>query len=111
MAVGLMGVAALVFSAPAVVPAEQSAAAAPSVVCGTERVSGLAVMADEAVPCSTALQVASAYTKVWKSAGDSGVLVRVGDATWRCQERQGDPNPYQRCVNTADSGQWVTLVS
>ncbi|GAA3167219.1 MULTISPECIES: hypothetical protein [Streptomyces] len=109
-AAALVGLAALVFPASSAHAAERGAAAKSGAVCGTEHTTGLAVAAGDTVPCPTALRVAAAYVKVWKSNG-APVDVPVGRTVWRCQEEQGNPNPYQKCVNTADGAQWVTLVS
>ncbi|MYX96533.1 hypothetical protein GT045_17360 [Streptomyces sp. SID486] len=81
----------------------------PTAYCGTDKASGLAVWAAEKGSCATALQVASAYTEVWQ--GSTGASVRAAGTTWKCRERQGDPNPYQECVSTSDSGRWVRLSS
>ncbi|MEU0370854.1 hypothetical protein ABZ070_11430 [Streptomyces sp. NPDC006283] len=110
LAAGLMGLAALGLSAPATTAAE-SVTVAPTTVCGTDSASGLTVSADRAETCATALQVAGAYTQVWHSTGGAATTVHAQGATWSCQELQGDPNPYQACVNTRDSGQRVTLTS
>lgn len=113
VAAGLVGVAVLAFSAPTAVSAfadkSVAVAVAPSVVCGTDPTTGLAVWAGKTAPCSTAMQVAAAYTRVWNTG--LVVTVRVEGSEWRCQERQGDPNPYKECVNTTDNGQRVTLTS
>jgi hypothetical protein len=79
--------------------------------CGTDPASGLGVLTAGDVDCGAALQVAAGYTKVWHGRAGAPVEVRTAGAVWKCQERQGDPNPYQECVNSADSGGRVTLSS
>ncbi|MGW2034966.1 hypothetical protein [Streptomyces spinosus] len=103
-AAGLLGAAALCLGAPAPAFAGTGAAArSPVTFCGADKATGLAVWAEPAGSCATALEVASAYTKA--AAGRSGApaTISVGGTAWTCQERQGDPNPYQECV-TSDSG-------
>ncbi|MFB7757745.1 hypothetical protein ACFC18_50620, partial [Streptomyces sp. NPDC056121] len=39
------------------------------------------------------------------------VHVRRAGTTWQCQERPGDPNPYQACVDAQDHTRLVTLSS
>ncbi|WP_432026491.1 hypothetical protein [Streptomyces sp. 1222.5] len=87
------------------------AAPGASRFCGTDPVSGLAVWGDRADACAAALEVASAYTKAAAGAPKGPGTVRAGGATWKCQERQGDPNPYQECVDSSDSGRRVILSS
>ncbi|MDT0611060.1 hypothetical protein [Streptomyces lancefieldiae] len=105
---GLAVVAVLGASALTALSAADNANAAPGEYCGADRVHGLAVFGSDSTPCSTALQVADAYAR-----GSSGspVTVHVGGTAWRCQEQQGDPNPFDRCVATADASQWVELTS
>ncbi|MBL1105266.1 hypothetical protein JK361_11815 [Streptomyces sp. 5-8] len=79
--------------------------------CGTDKASGLAVWAAEKKSCATAVRVAAAYTKVWRGSAGTSVEVRAAGAAWKCRERQGDPNPYQECVDTSDSSRWVRLSS
>ncbi|WP_251093547.1 hypothetical protein [Streptomyces sp. Caat 7-52] len=79
--------------------------------CGTDKASGLAVWAAEKKSCATAVRVAAAYTKVWRGSAGASVEVRAAGAAWKCRERQGDPNPYQECVDTSDSSRWVRLSS
>ncbi|MFJ4523589.1 hypothetical protein ACIP4Y_21970 [Streptomyces sp. NPDC088810] len=116
MAAALLGAAALGLWAPALAVAGTGAAgsdtAQPSMsYCGADRATGLAVSADRTVSCATALQVAGAYTKAASGTGDAPATVRVGGAAWKCQERQGDPNPYQECVDASDSGRRVIVSS
>ncbi len=89
--------------------ASGSADAAPDRYCGSDSVHGLAVFGSGSTSCSTALEVAHAY----QARGSSGspVTVRVGGIAWRCQEQQGDPDPFARCVATADPSRWVELTS
>ncbi|MGW1910438.1 hypothetical protein ACWCQS_06715 [Streptomyces sp. NPDC002076] len=108
----LLGVAAMCLS----VPAQAFAGSGtndhkPSAYCGTDKASGLGVSAPENVPCAAALQVAAAYTKTWHDASSTTVEVRAAGSTWKCQERQGDPNPYQVCVDTRDNTRLITLSS
>ncbi|MQY34649.1 hypothetical protein SRB17_26190 [Streptomyces sp. RB17] len=83
----------------------------PSAYCGTDKASGLAVYTTQDVPCAAALQVAAAYTKSSYNASSATVDVRAAGSTWKCQERQGDPNPYQACVDTRDNTRLITLSS
>ncbi|KOV72356.1 MULTISPECIES: hypothetical protein [Streptomyces] len=111
-AAGLLGAAALCLGAPAPSFAGTDAAARSSVAyCGADNASGLAVWADPAESCAAALEVASAYTKAASSRTGAPATIRVGATTWTCQERQGDPNPYQECVDASDSGRRVVLSS
>lgn len=111
MAAGLMGAAALCFATPAQTSAGEGVTLAPTKVCGTDKVSGLGVSAGPTESCAVALQVAAAYTKVWQDTAGAPAKVAAGGTTWSCQERQGDPNPYQECVDTRDSSRRVTLSS
>ncbi|MES4891363.1 hypothetical protein [Streptomyces sp. NPDC096012] len=106
----LLGTAALGLAAPAQSFAG-SGTASKAAYCGTDQSSGLAVSATGNVACATALQAAAAYTKVWQGKAGKPLQVRAGDATWECQERQGDPNPYQACVDSQDKTRLVTLSS
>lgn len=106
---GLAVIAVLGVSAPAALSAAGSAAAAPGKYCGSDSVHGLAVFGSGTTSCPTALDVANAYQA--RGSDGSPVTVRVGGTPWRCQERQGDPNPVHRCVATTDSNRWVELTS
>ncbi|MFG2608333.1 hypothetical protein ACGFT2_33000 [Streptomyces sp. NPDC048514] len=106
----LMGTAALCLAAPAQSFAD-SGTAPKSAYCGTDRSSGLAVSASGSVPCAAALQAAAAYTKVWQGRAGRPVEVRAAGVTWECRERQGDPDPYQACVDSKDHTRLVTLSS
>jgi hypothetical protein len=102
--------AALCLAAPAQSFAD-SGTASKAAYCGTDQSSGLAVSATRNVSCATAVQAAAAYTKVWQGKAGKPVQVRAGGVTWECQERQGDPNPYQVCVDSQDKTRLVTLSS
>ncbi|GEC08784.1 hypothetical protein SSP24_64390 [Streptomyces spinoverrucosus] len=106
---GLAVVAVLGVSALTALSASGSADAAPRGYCGSDSVYGLAVFGSAGTSCSTALEVANAY----RAHGSSGspATVRVGGIVWRCQEYQGDPNPFDRCVATAGPSRWVELTS
>lgn len=117
---GLVGVAVVgssapgagsVGSAPHAGSVERTPPATSSRACGADSASGLGVWAGHATACSTALEVASGYTRLARTAGRSVPTVRAGGAVWTCREHQGDPNPYLKCVDTADSRQWVELTS
>ncbi|MGW4568598.1 hypothetical protein ACWEN3_41700 [Streptomyces sp. NPDC004561] len=108
---GLLGATMLCLSVAGQAFAGGGVAQARSAVCGTDSATGLGVSAAGDVDCGAALSVAAAYTKVWRSASGAPVDVRAAGAGWKCQERQGDPNPYQECVNTSDSGRRVMLTS
>ncbi|MFF7972770.1 hypothetical protein [Streptomyces sp. NPDC007905] len=110
-AAGLLGAVALGLFMPVRTFADVPAAPESARFCGVDGASGLGVSAAPNVPCATALRVAAAYTEVRHGPGDASVHVRAGGATWTCQERQGDPNPYQECLNTGDSGRRVVLSS
>ena len=109
-AVGLLGATALCLSAPVQAFAD-AGGTQKSAYCGTDKASGLAVSAIGKVPCATASQVAAAYTKVWTDRTNAPLVVRAAGTTWKCQERQGGPDPYQQCVDTRDPGRQVTLSS
>jgi hypothetical protein len=108
---GLLAAAALCLAGPAQAFADAGGSPKPTTFCGTERANGLAVWATENVPCDTAQKVADAYTKVWHGTKGAPVEVRAAGATWKCRERQGDPNPYQECVDTRDHTRLVALAS
>ncbi|MBL1082341.1 hypothetical protein JK359_10150 [Streptomyces actinomycinicus] len=107
--VGIAGAAALCLA----LPAQVSADTGPPVNghCGTDQASGLGVSAGKNVPCATALQVAAAYTGGRPGTADAPVPVRAAGSVWKCHEEQGDPNPYQRCVDTQDDTRLVMLSS
>jgi hypothetical protein len=107
----LVSLALLGLSAPAAVSAETGGAGAPSVLCGTDGATGLAVSADSAGDCAVALRVAGAYTKAGMRGSGAVTTVDADGTVWRCQERQGDPNPYQECVDTTDETRHITLTS
>ncbi|MFF8843963.1 hypothetical protein ACF08N_14770 [Streptomyces sp. NPDC015127] len=104
LAAAVLGVSALTALSVA-----GSAEAVPGKYCGSDSVYGLAVFGSGSTSCSTALEVANAYQA--RSSGGSQVTVRVDGTAWTCQEQQGDPNPFYRCVATADSNRWVELTS
>ncbi|MFH9089392.1 hypothetical protein [Streptomyces sp. NPDC017673] len=109
-AAGLLGAAALCLGAPAPSFAGTDGAARSSVTyCGADKATGLAVWAESAGSCAAALEVASAYTKAASSKSGAPATISVGETTWTCQERQGDPNPYRECLT--DSGGRVVLTS
>ncbi|MFF5532885.1 hypothetical protein ACFY71_10410 [Streptomyces cinerochromogenes] len=110
-AAALAGVAVLCLWAPAQAVAGPDAARSSAAYCGPDKATGLAVWADPADSCATALQVASAYAKARSGTARVPVTVRTDGGTWTCQERQGDPNPYQECVDTGGSGRRVVLSS
>ncbi|MES9525781.1 hypothetical protein [Streptomyces capoamus] len=110
-AAALLGAAAAVLWAPAHAVAGTGAAEPSVAYCGADRATGLAVSADGSVPCATALQVVDAYTKAASGTGDRRATVRVDGTAWTCMERQGDPNPYQECVDAGDSGRRIIVSS
>lgn len=110
-AVTLMGLGVLGLSAPTAAFAEEGGPEVSRVVCGTDAATGLAVTAGSAGDCAAALRVADAYTKAGLREGGAVTVVRSDDTVWRCQEQQGDPNPYQECVDTTDSARHVMLTS
>ncbi|NXY93274.1 hypothetical protein HYE82_02375 [Streptomyces sp. BR123] len=121
MAAGLLAAATLGPTAPVAAPppapapasasAGKTATAAPLVFCGTAAAFGLGVSADRASSCAVALRVAAAYTGILPHTRGAPVEVRAGGTTWLCRERQGNPDPYQECLDTGDSGRRVTLTS
>ncbi|MFK0259435.1 hypothetical protein [Streptomyces sp. NPDC090445] len=115
MAAGLLAAAVLWPATPAAAPAQASAdkaaTPAPLVVCGTDAASGLGVSADRAASCAVALRVAAAYTGILPRTRGAPVEVRAAGSTWVCRERQGDPHPYQECLDTGGSGRRLTLTS
>ncbi|GAA2734084.1 hypothetical protein [Streptomyces nogalater] len=106
-----MSLVILGLAAPPAVSAEAGGPAAPAVVCGTDGSTGLAVSAGSAGDCALALRVADAYTKAGLREGGAVTVVRADGSVWRCQERQGDPNPYQECVDATDTARHITLTS
>ncbi|MFI9505386.1 hypothetical protein [Nocardia sp. NPDC052566] len=76
---------------------------------------GLAIIAittEGAAACSTATEVTNAYGDHAEDWGPGVVIpVSVEGTTWNCQERQGNPNPYQECVNTQNPAEKVRLSS
>ncbi|GGU73439.1 hypothetical protein GCM10010260_01450 [Streptomyces filipinensis] len=110
-AVGLLGAAAFCLAVPAQPSADTGAPPKSSPYCGTDRATGLGVSARGNVSCATALQVAAAYTEVWRGTAGAPVQVRAAGAVWKCRERQGDPDPYQQCADTRDDTRLVTLTS
>ncbi|WP_234342525.1 hypothetical protein [Streptomyces sp. NRRL B-3648] len=116
MAAALLGAAALGLWAPAPAVAGTGGGGAdtaqPSVsYCGADQATGLAVSAGPSVSCATALQVAGAYTRAASRTGDAPATLRVGGTAWKCQERPGDPNPYQECVDAGDSARRIIVSS
>ncbi|MFH8340352.1 hypothetical protein [Streptomyces sp. AM6-12] len=107
VAVGAIGLGLLCVSGGGTAVAAQDAGTR---YCGADPASGLGVLASEPVTCGAALQVAAAYTKVWHGAA-AGAQVRAAGARWACGERQGNPDPYQVCVEVRDGGRVVTLSS
>ncbi|MEU6591851.1 hypothetical protein ABZ923_21950 [Streptomyces sp. NPDC046881] len=115
-AAALLGAAALGLWAPAHAVADTGTGGAdptrPSVsYCGPDKATGLAVSADRSVSCATALQVADVYARATSDKGAAPATVRVGGTSWKCQERQGDPNPYRECVDASDSGRRIIVSS
>nr|WP_285562289.1 hypothetical protein [Streptomyces hygroscopicus] len=106
VAVGVVGTGLLCVSGGGTAVAAQGASVR---YCGVDPASGLGVLAGEGVACGVAMRVAAAYTKVWH--GSAGADVQAAGARWKCRERQGDPNPYQACVDVRDRGRVVTLSS
>ncbi|MFF9156888.1 hypothetical protein ACF1AB_32220 [Streptomyces sp. NPDC014846] len=107
----LLAAAVLCTGSPAQALDGTRAAPEASRFCGTDPASGLAVWGDRADACAAALAVASAYTKAAAGTAKGPGTVRAGGVTWKCQERQGDPNPYQECVDASGSGRRVVLSS
>ncbi|MCZ0204206.1 hypothetical protein ACIG54_12935 [Streptomyces achromogenes] len=103
--------AMLGLAAPTAAFAEAGGPEVPRVVCGTDGATGLAVSAGSAGECGVALRVAGAYTKAGMREGGAVTVVQADGSVWRCQEQQGDPNPYQECVDTTDMARHVTLTS
>lgn len=106
----LLGAAVFCLAAPAQSFAD-SGMAPKAAYCGTDGATGLAVSATGNVSCGAALQAAAAYIKAWHGAAAEPVQVRRAGITWQCQERPGDPNPYQVCVDAQDHSRLVTLSS
>ncbi|AKJ15453.1 hypothetical protein ABB07_36945 [Streptomyces incarnatus] len=110
-AAGLLGAAAFCLAGSAQAFAHTGVHLDTTSYCGTDRATGLAVSATKDVPCATALRVAAAYTKVWHGTEGAPIEVRAAGATWKCQEHQGDPDPYRQCATTQDGKRLVTLSS
>ncbi|MEV6839625.1 hypothetical protein AB0N17_34880 [Streptomyces sp. NPDC051133] len=110
-AAALMSAAALSLWAPAHAFADTPPATDKPRYCGSDKATGLAVWGDPGESCSTTLEVASAYTKAASAKGGVPATVPAGGTTWKCQERQGDPNPYLECVDSSDSSRRVLLSS
>ncbi|MER6735030.1 hypothetical protein [Streptomyces puniciscabiei] len=110
-AAGLLGAAAFCLAGSAQAFAHTGVHSDTTSYCGTDRATGLAVSATKGVPCATALQVAAAYTKVWHGTEGAPLEVRAAGVTWKCQEHQGDPDPYRQCATTQGDKRLVTLSS
>ncbi|MFE4723500.1 hypothetical protein ACFRLW_45520, partial [Streptomyces sp. NPDC056728] len=106
----LLGATVFCLAAPAQSFAD-SGTTPKAAYCGTDGATGLAVSATGNVPCRAALQTAAAYTKAWHGTAAKPIQVRRAGTTWQCQERPGDPNPYQACVDTQDHTRLITLSS
>ncbi|MBT2466937.1 hypothetical protein J7E97_03390 [Streptomyces sp. ISL-66] len=90
---------------PAVAPrAAASPSAAPWTYCGVERGGGLAVHAKGKPACPTALKVAQEFYRASRRdpATERPVTVKVDGVPWKCESREGSPNPYIACVNQND---------
>lgn len=111
-------------SAAPVTPTVQSSTTEPSpfhapsadpvaISCGTG-VFGLAIFAvttKGSAACATALAVTNAYGEQPATSRHGVLMVSVDGASWTCQERQGQVNPYKECVNNADPAEKVRLSS
>ncbi|WP_333779241.1 hypothetical protein [Streptomyces sp. IBSBF 3136] len=111
VAAGLVGAVVLGLSGAVPAVAVPDGAARAVRFCGVDRATGLGVSAGRDVPCAAALGVAAAYTGVWQRAGGASVEVHAGGSTWACRERQGDPDPYQECLDAGHGGRRVLLTS
>lgn len=87
--------------------------AGTSVYCGTQWGGGLAVHAPSKSVCPTALKVAKAfYVASQKTSVDERpVTVTVDRVPWKCESRDGTPNPHIACVNQNDRSQQFQLNS
>ncbi|MFC9293755.1 hypothetical protein ACFTWH_06840 [Streptomyces sp. NPDC057011] len=85
----------------------------PNAYCGTGSEGGLAVHTKDKGLCSTALKVAKAFdTASRKNPGsEKPVIVRVNGDPWKCESREGHPNPYIECINQNDPGSKFELNS
>ncbi|MET9962266.1 hypothetical protein ABZ128_24950 [Streptomyces sp. NPDC006326] len=98
-------------------PAHRARAASsdgPWEYCGTGWYGGLAVHTQVRRLCPTALQVAQAFHGASQQAprrAEEPVTVRVDDVPWRCETREGSPNPYIACVNQNDRSEEFQLNS
>ncbi|MFI9586616.1 hypothetical protein ACIHCQ_33390 [Streptomyces sp. NPDC052236] len=108
------GIAPLVLSAPVadaahlrVVPAVVAVDCGP----GWRGLAVFAVTAKGKSACPTAQKVATAYGRAVAANRAQPVTVYVGRTAWKCQERQGDPNPYGECVSLDTPGEKVRLSS
>ncbi|WP_229867122.1 hypothetical protein [Streptomyces gelaticus] len=110
-AAGAVGIAVLALTAPAARAVGENTGEATGVMCGTDGASGLMVGAARAGDCTTALRVASAYTRSWNSGGEAATTVRAAGSVWSCREQPGTLNPYQECVEADGSGRRVILMS
>ncbi|MFI7320763.1 DUF4232 domain-containing protein [Streptomyces venezuelae] len=61
--------------------------------------------------CPTALKVRDAWAKAPDAEKGKPKTVTVDGTDWKCREKQGDPNPYQECVNTKEPTEKVQLFS
>ncbi|MFJ6794916.1 hypothetical protein [Streptomyces sp. NPDC091268] len=97
------GTALAALLAPPAGAAERAPVLPPYAYCGTATEGGLAVRAKGATDCSTALRVARAFERQARRdpGSDKPVTVRVDGVNWKCESRQGSPNPYIVCVNEA----------
>ncbi|MFI1677815.1 DUF4232 domain-containing protein [Streptomyces sp. NPDC020607] len=61
--------------------------------------------------CPTAQKVTDAYGKALDAKKKPPVTVTVNGSAWKCDEKQGEVNPYQECVSTKEQGEKVQLLS
>ncbi|MET9946555.1 hypothetical protein [Streptomyces sp. NPDC006341] len=89
-----------------------SPSAEPWVYCGVGWDGGLAVHVREKSACPTALKVAKAfYAASQKTPETVPVTVRVDGVPWKCESREGSPNPYIACVNQNNRSEQFQLNS
>ncbi|WP_069166489.1 hypothetical protein [Nocardia altamirensis] len=83
------------------------------VYCGSGT-KGLAVFVsapDGVGACAKAMAVTNAYGEQDNWSESKAVTVTVDGTPWSCQQKSGNPNPYQECVNQHDPREKARLSS
>lgn len=97
----------------ATVEAGSGSSASKQIDCGSgwNNLSVRAVTSHGKDACPVALKVSTAYGKAVEAKKAEPITITVNDTGWKCQQKQGDPNPYTECVNTKEPAEKVQLLS